>query len=267
MKLFAGILLALSILYACKKTGNPDVPSNPGGVVVVTDDFLSFPLLKGNYWKYQRIDSAFAHIPSKDTLLTVDTTEEMITVMGDTLIPAIHAVNRLAILQVKNLTKNKLDTNFILYTKDFFALYGHPVSQTSSTYTGLAGVILPVPVAGTSWGRIIKITLPVSNSLFNMEALRTSYLYLDSVYTRKDTVLSVSGNSYSSVVYVNSVNYSISFAASGSGGYSFENKFYCKPAIGILYQRQTPIMVQGSAFNNVYFKNWFTRRLISYKLF
>ena len=269
------LLLAVSC-FACKK--NTDITNvNTGGtngsqgVSNLPGIDIVIPLTKGNFWKYQRIDTGYVSIPP---YYRSDTSIELVTYTGDTMIRTIDPVNKLYILEVKNLTKGTVDTNYMAISNDaIFTIYG----QWATMYDGFYQTgplidfnnIRTTPAISTDWKKYISLPSRVTNSPFNLDTLRSKPDYtisLDTVYTRIDTSISLPINTFTKCIYANYTSMHRSFAASGAGGYFYQYSAFIKPGLGFVFVKQYPYLIQSSAFMTFRLSSWFTRRLIDSKI-
>ena len=125
MKLRMNLLMGIFFLLAggCFKSsnGSQDPALNSPSPI---PDGLSFPVTKNSYWEYQRIDSfAVTYNYNGAKYISADTSKELVTLIGDTLLNIIDPNKRLLVLQIKNLTHNTMDTTYIYYSTSRFYLY------------------------------------------------------------------------------------------------------------------------------------------------
>jgi len=251
------------LLFSCTKKEEITSPATGSPANIPYNDGFSMPLTKGNYWKYQRIDTA-----KNSKFTSSDTSDEVITVVGDTLFSSIDPINRMYVLQINNLTKKTLDTNFILYTKDWFALYGHPSDEAGNVYIfGNIDTIIAHHTVRyyTSWALFVQISLPANTSPFSLGSIS---LYRDTTYTRVDTSLVLPAAVYTGSVFILRNQYTMGMGQSQLGGGHNEYRYFMKPGTGIIYMRQSPYSVDGAvgAGGNVFFSSWYIRRLVDYKI-
>jgi len=259
------ILLCGCVVFASCSKPNPLPDTTGSGGTTVMPDGLQFPLKTGSWWKYQRIDTILSYHIATPVIKT-DTSLETITVIGDTLLTDIDPTNRLTVLEIKNTTKNTTDTNYISVTATRFSLYGHQFSITSSSYSDP----LPFfkgPDEYRSWIRYVSFSLPVATSSITMDSMRKkSPLFMDTVFIKKDTTLSVLNTSFVNCIYVYRDSYSTSFAPSGVGGGYYSHQSFIKPNAGFVFVKQEPMVSSGIVYNTYSLATWFTRRLVSFSI-
>ncbi len=147
--LFIGVII-LCLLFSCKKDSISSQTPPPPPPPPFVDSFLLHPPLvldslpisftTGTWWKYQRNDSARGTPPGFPiccVLYNIDSSIELLTVIGQ--VPYIVTVNEIKnniitrtrydtvnafMLEVKNLTKGTLDTNYAYYYNSSFNLQG-----------------------------------------------------------------------------------------------------------------------------------------------
>ena len=128
---FTGAIVSC-LLFSCNKNGGTPKP---------TIDSLSIPLNIGTWWKYQRNDTSRGADGSRPvccSLLFIDSSIEQITVIGktqyiDTIADITNSIIRFDkvnafMLDVKNLTKGTVDTNYFFYNNDTFKIKGKTYS-------------------------------------------------------------------------------------------------------------------------------------------
>ena len=116
--LFLGVGFSI-IFIACKK-------ENASNQNTDTIQSLPIPLTTGTWWKYQRVDSIFT--PGYYQSTTLDTSIETITVIGKGPFTEVNFnINRSEsfLLEVRNITKNRLDTIHAFYDSSSFYIVPH----------------------------------------------------------------------------------------------------------------------------------------------
>ncbi len=259
----------LLLLFSCSKSADNNIIGPSLNSPLTIQDGLSFPLSKNSYWEYQRIDSFTLNYTSLNGIslyVKADTSKELITLTGDTLISSIDPVKRLLVLQVKNLTYNTVDTTFLYYTSDRFSSYTHPVTENDNFFYS------PIPpgspnlmISYSNWSKQITLPLPVKN-VYRDTSSRILTPSIDTTYSTKDTTITVSAIAYNNCVYAEYTKIVASFAASGVGGFSHKYYSFTKPGIGIVFEYYTPDISQGSAFDHFHGTRWTVRRLVNYKI-
>lgn len=262
--IFGGLLL---FQFSCSKSDNT-IPQGPTiNSPSPIPDGLSFPVTQGSYWEYQRIDTSEVYygspIPGNFLYFKADTTKEVMTLVGDTLITEIDPIKRLLNLQIKNLTNGNVDTILVLYTTDRIAFYSR------NTYGGGSAYFVPNPPYGVGvstnfsiWAKHETIYFPITNFYIPSNNRYT----VDTTFIIKDTSISTPANTFNNCIYAEYVHSHASFAASGVGGYSQWGYTFLKPGVGIILQHILPISSQGTAFDRFYFRTWTVRRLVNYKI-
>jgi len=265
-------IAALLVICSCKKVSDEPTTNFIDGI--------GFPHSVGSYWKYQRIDSFYYSGQYTPTNLPnpADTSEEIITIVGNTIVPSISLIDSVLLLQIWNLKTCKADTNYLVYSKDKFSLYGHVATLgTRGYFYSPYGNTIYGPWKSSTWDKFLSFPLPATNSSFDLKTLETTgntQYFLDTVFIKKDTSVVLPANTYNNSVFVNYLKYRYD-PMNGSMGDGNDTTYNCylfiKPAIGIVLLTQTPRMYVklGShplIYYNYTFKTQFTRRLIDYKI-
>jgi hypothetical protein len=235
-------------------------------------DGLSFPVTKNSYWEYQRIDSfSIPYIQANNTLsnyIIADTSKELLTLIGDTLITTIDPIDhprKLLVIEIRNLTKNTLDTAYINYTTLNFAIYMHRVVEVDNYFFSPIPPINPTLIIYYPiFTKLQTISLPITNAY--KDARLQSLNSYNTSFSTKDTSIIVNNQTYNNCAYLEHIQVARSFAASGAGGFSQRYYSYNKPGIGIVFDYFTPEISQGSAFDKYLGRKWTVRRLINYNI-
>ncbi|MEI8075349.1 MAG: hypothetical protein WCH78_11425 [Bacteroidota bacterium] len=239
--------MILCFLFSCKKEIAPPPPPptidsfllHPPPVL----DSLPLPLTTGTWWKYQRLDSSVGYLTPH-----FDSSIELISVIGKTpyVIPVVNNTNNIIryrydtvfafMLEVKNLTKGTLDTNYAVYYDSSFNVY--KMKNTDNLY-----LTLRLPQFETKLASGSIIILP---------------FYVLNIYTVvKSAVVSVNNKVFNGCIYTE---------VSGTHFYSsvdtwvYHSTTFLKPAIGFVYWSFQSEYHSQYPSNN----NWSVRRLIDY---
>lgn len=268
MKWFAVLAFSIFLMGACSKPNEiTPVDSNGNPVTSNGGKDLGFPLRIGNYWKYQRVDTTKINLYGKDDSY-INISEEVMTIIGDTLIPSIDPSVKVYTLLINNLTNSAVDTNYLLSKKDKFAFFGHQIYLNPLAYvTGPGKDWKDVFKPDTSKEKdmLIGFSVPLYKSYFNYDSLSLNALFCDTNYVRTDTTVT-----WESTIHANSLFVNYLYKAYGSsafqGGILNKINAFFKPGIGMVYMRKQPFIKGGSIYANAHMETWFTRRLLSYKV-
>lgn len=237
-------LLLICILASCSKnapisgidtnTGLPPKDSLP------KKDSLPFPLTVGTWWKYQRLDTSVIYMGATGSHVIFDSSYEMITVTGKTkLSDSVTA----AVLEVKNLSKSKTSLCYAFYYRNNFIISDYLPTATSLSYYDTAVHLKNYDM---------RFRLPLKDG----KTIMSEYSY-DSIYTRKDTAVTVLNKLYLNTSYTYEMQSNF-YGAYGSGGRS---KSLIGKNIGFLYWSASFYSVNHYGIGS---EDWYTRRLMDY---
>jgi hypothetical protein len=264
---FVLMLMAICLFsFTCNKSVNNTIAStqNPD-----SKDGLQMPVSVGSSWKYLRIDSTEMWGPTGVVTYIIDSSEELVTVTGDTLISSIDPKIKLLVLSDYNVKSQTTDLTFFRYTKTNLTIYGRSEMLVSGWYTiGGLPSIPPAPYFDNYGDKLFFTSLPVTSTSFHLldSLLINSNRGYDTTFVSKDTSCQVSGTNYLHAVYFRYTDFSSSFAPSGAGGFSIGYSCFIQPGIGIIFSVQPDYSVQGSVYNNNHQYKWVTRRLTESKI-
>jgi hypothetical protein len=235
-------------MFGCKKDHNPAPNPNPNPTPTPTPSpsasvQLSFPTTVGTWWKYERIDTTKTISTS---LITKDTSEELITIVGKTSLP--NGPSEVITLKIQNLKTGNLDTNYMELTTSKFALYPAKAAQVPFT------------------AAFFKLSMPLYNKPVDFTPFsNTAYpsVYVDTIKTLLDTSIQQGTTNYTKCQYANRLLLSKG-GSLGSVLSTFDDRYFFKQDIGIVFSQQlrdgTVELPYG--FRTIYFR----RRLIDYKI-
>ncbi len=248
-----GIIMCFCI--ACSKNGTLNnsssrtdsitVPVTPLNTTVKIDS-LPFPLTMGTWWKYQRTDTIISGSVLGPTAPKTDTSTEIITLIGKIKITdSVQGV----MMEVRNLSKNKKDTNYLYYYRtNLIVATNFP--QNISLYAENKFLL----------GNELRFRLPLLEGKYSITN-NTDYGYCsclyDTVVIKKDTTITILNKTYPNTTYAweNFSQFGGAFSSSANSKSVRINN------IGFAYWQV------GSGTSNHYgvFSNgWFVRRLLDY---
>ena len=209
--------------------------------IPVKIDSLPFPLTMGTWWKYQRVDTATSGSVLGPNKPITDSSTEIITLIGK--IKITDSVQGF-MMEVRNLSKNKKDTNYLFYYRsNCIVTNSFPPDITQYADSNfLAGFDL-------------RFRLPLREGKYSIYNIYRNPF--DSVVIKKDTTLSVLNKIYPNCSY-QWEDYSL------YGG-AFSNS---ASATSVLIKNIGFAYWQTGAGNSnhygLYTNNWFVRRLLDY---
>ena len=228
--LFLGFLFFLS---SCSK----DSPNT------VLPQRLPFPLTIGTWWKYKRADTTGDKFFSLIYPPFFDSSIEIITVIGKTkFTDSVDA----AILETKNITKNKLDTAYAFYYRsNFIVTSKYPVninSYADKKYLNAYDMRFRLPLAD---GKTI-----VPGNCTNC------YGVYDSLFIKKDTTAVVLNRSFVNSTYTYEYTYQ-----EGPFAQIHISESFFKNNLGFVLWKAS--YNRGSHYGNDA-PSWYVRRIIDY---
>ena len=245
-RLFNGALVCLAfsmLLFSCTKDANNG--SSSGSATTPTVVQIKFPLTKGTWWKYVRIDSTDSapYFPNGGKH-TYDSTIELITFSGNTM-----SINGSMAFQlnIQNLTKNKVDSEYI--------------STANGDYSRYTNNILSVPPPAYSY---FSTPIYVTNSFFNPDSLansnRQQQVAFEYFFYRTDTSVVVFGKSFPSSVFVRKSH--TTYAPGTQSPLTPNYGFLATIAQGIGFAKYEEFSSSGGAYS--WISSYMSRRLIDY---
>ena len=238
--LFLGFLFFLS---SCSKD-EAGLPTQPSSTNTFLPERLPFPLTVGTWWKYKRADTTGSERNFFSLIYPpiIDSSIEIITVIGKTkLTDSVDA----AILETKNITKNKLDTAYAFYYRsNFIVTSKYPVninSYADNQYLNTYDMRFRLPLNDGK-------TIVPSNSQYNP--------VYDSLYIKKDTTAVVLNKFFANSTYTFEYTYSYgAFAQIHISDSFFKNN------LGFVLWKAS--YNRGSHYGNDA-PSWYVRRMVDY---
>ena len=219
------------ILFSCKKestTSTTDPIIDPVPTIPKWDS-LPFPLTKGTWWKYQRYDSSLTTTVGLYSA-KYDSSIELITVIGLTKIAALNNQDAV-LLEIKNLTKGTLDSNYAYYYNARFTI------KSANLFT-----------------KYVNLRLPQKNGLLMYYDTSVQY---SSLYVNTDTSVVVKNTVYNNCVYTNEFEY-----WNWPNIFVFQSIDLMKPKLGFVYW----YMQSEQKSHYVSSNTWAVRKLLDYNI-